>query len=607
MTSPVFGIVNLRPQVDPVSVVGADFSKIGIVTTSDDADAGVIPLNTPLRFNSQDSTFLAALGTGFLADAVRGINDQMGPLQSAADLIVIRVAVGSTLNNTMQNVIDGVTAMKGAPAAVNATPRIIICPGYTQYTTQIVSSATVTSAAKSGGNTGNGVLTLGTPDYLPGVQPGVYRVRFTGGAKSGTSAAKLGGNTGNGTLGSLTVDSSSVNGVWRVVCGLAATNGGTFSVLKPDGTTDGLAIVGTPYNSAAGPNFTLADGSSDFIVGDEFQITVVDSIPANGGTFAVTDPDGGLVNTGVVGTQFSHQVQFTIADGSTDFIIGDGFDLTAVVVASTIGANPVVASLESTLDALLAIAIVDGPDDTALNAENWRETINSERIMCTGVSCTVFEDADEVNRPTAPRIAGLIVRSDNAHGGRPFNPFANQQLYGILGPSRPIPFSMFDGSTEGQVMLSNQLAIIVRGELGVDSAITDAGFDFIGWQSASSNEDVWAQIHEIRGADYITVECAKITRTFLGKMVTADLAEAWLNSLRFMLRDHVHQNDILGFKVTFNPDLNSPTQIRLGHLTVSLAFEPGPAFTVATHNVLRYLPAIDDLVANIVAALGNGQ
>ncbi|MBX9761166.1 MAG: phage tail protein, partial [Beijerinckiaceae bacterium] len=115
MTAPVFGIINARPESEPIPVLGADFSKIGIITTSEDADEAVFPANALVNFSSSDPIYTAALGTGYLADAIRGINDQLGPLGTAADVTVVRVADGVDAAATLTNVIAGVSLMKMAP------------------------------------------------------------------------------------------------------------------------------------------------------------------------------------------------------------------------------------------------------------------------------------------------------------------------------------------------------------------------------------------------------------------------------------------------------------------------------------------------------------
>lgn len=91
-----------------------------------------------------------------------------------------------------------------------------------------------------------------------------------------TSAVKSSGaNTGNGVL---TVDATTpvlagaAVGVWTVRCIAAAANGGTFRVEDPKGLVRGDVAVGATF--ADGIKFAIADGSADFVVGDGFDITV---------------------------------------------------------------------------------------------------------------------------------------------------------------------------------------------------------------------------------------------------------------------------------------------------------------------------------------------
>jgi hypothetical protein len=97
---------------------------------------------------------------------------------------------------------------------------------------------------------------------------------------SGTvaSAAKSGGNTGNGTF---TLDATTPLvlgaklGVYTLRCIAAATNNGTFRLEDPDGLVLGDIVMsggaGTVSEQIKG---ALADGATDFVVGDGFDITV---------------------------------------------------------------------------------------------------------------------------------------------------------------------------------------------------------------------------------------------------------------------------------------------------------------------------------------------
>ena len=91
------------------------------------------------------------------------------------------------------------------------------------------------------------------------------------------SAAKAGGNTGGGTL---TLDATTPvlpgakSGVYTVRCVLApGSNGGSFEVADPDGNVIGSDVrVGATF--ANDVTFVIADVGTDFALGDGFDITV---------------------------------------------------------------------------------------------------------------------------------------------------------------------------------------------------------------------------------------------------------------------------------------------------------------------------------------------
>jgi phage tail sheath protein FI len=266
-------------------------------------------------------------------------------------------------------------------------------------------------------------------------------------------------------------------------------------------------------------------------------------------------------------------------------------------------ASPVVAALPAALETLLAVAVVDVDDTSAAKAIDARETMSSQRLMPVGVAARVYQGGNVVTRPMGPRVLGLFVRVDNENEGKPFDPIANRAIYGLAGLSRPIPFSLIDGSTEGQQMLDGEISIVVQGEVNVDGAVADGGFAFIGTDNTDTGE-LWKQIHQVRGADYIVVELMQIIRSFLGRKITVDMTEAFINSVLFMLRDHKAADDILGYnRDIFIPDQNSPEQIRLGRIKLDLGIEPAPVFKRADTDIRRYRPAVEGLIADIVARL----
>ena len=76
----------------------------------------------------------------------------------------------------------------------------------------------------------------------------------------------------------------------------------------------------------------------------------------------------------------------------------------------------------------------------------------------------------------------------------------------------------------------------------------------------------------------------------------------------FALRDHVNEGNILGYtpKIEmFKKSQNSPENIRLGRLKLTIGIEPCPVFKLAQHEIRRYRPAVDNLVNEIIARLSN--
>jgi len=86
-------------------------------------------------------------------------------------------------------------------------------------------------------------------------------------------AAANAGNTGNGVMGAVTEGAGAIVGVYNLVFEAAAANAGVFAVFDPNGAFVGQGKVAVLFNKG-GLSFTLADGSADFVAGDGFTITV---------------------------------------------------------------------------------------------------------------------------------------------------------------------------------------------------------------------------------------------------------------------------------------------------------------------------------------------
>lgn len=568
MTTPVFGTIDQRYSDEPLPTGPVDFSKIALVSTSTGADDDLFPAGVasdptsfvPVRFTSSDTAFTGKLGTGYLADAVRAVNAQVAPGGQAADITVIRVAEGGNLNQTFANLIAGLQALKKAPRKINATPRLVGTPGYTAQRLTGVGSIGLSSR-------GSGYTAAPT-------------VALTGGGGTGAAAT-----------------ATISRGVASVAIGSAGTGYTAASVVFSAPASGGPRAVGTVQISGGAVTGVTVTNKGHGYGPDE--------VPAVTITGDGTGAQATAMMTGVLEA-------ITVTNGGSGYTGaptvgltgGNGTGAAAAAVVEVL-ANPVVAALPEVLNALLAFSVVDVDDSSRDAAIDARETIGSERIMPIGVAARVFDvdGATPITRPMAPRILGLITRVDFQSGGKPFEPFANRQIYGIIGTSRNIEFDLRDGSVEGQQLLAAEVSIVVQGETDVDGAIADGGYVFIGTDNCATDGDLWQQAHQVRGADLIDVEHMRLTRLFLGRKISASNAEAWINSLKFNLRDHKAATDILGYKTEFKPDENSAEEVRAGRLTVDLGIEEAPVFRVAKRKVRRYRQAVNDLVADIAARI----
>jgi phage tail sheath protein FI len=487
MSVPTFGISITRIDNEPRPAVYSDMAVVGIIGTAPDADAETFPVNTPVFLYSDDATMMAGLGaSGTLRDAITLINAQLGEFQVAAKVVVVRVAGGEDINETIANIVGdgistGMNALLDAGPLLGVIPRLICAPGYTSQRDTGVTGIAVANA-------GSGYTTAPT-------------VTISGGGGSGATATA-------------TVADGAITG---------------FTITDP----------GSGYETA--PTVTLAGG-------------------------------GGTNGAGTA----------SIADL----------------------ANPVCAALPAVCAKLLAHAVVDGPATTRQDAINWRETISSDRLIPVDPAVKMLVGGVATVVPLSPAVIGLGVRRDHEKQGRPFHSWANQPVQGIVGPSRPISFSLTDGATEGQTLLSNNIGVLLRGELGVETAIASGGYVFVGTDNAGE-DDLWRFYNVTRGRDYIHLMLLRTLRFYLGRFnLTGQTIQAVQNTMVMSLRDLKADNDILGFEVRFTRDQNSPEDLRLGRFTINFAAEEAPVLRYLGIQSSRYRPALDALLGDLLSQVG---
>jgi len=550
---------------DPRPAIFSNMSIIGLVGVSPLADAGIFPVNTPVTLESDDADMLASLGTtGTLYDAIAAVNNQLGEFQVAAQVVVVRVAAGGTTAQTIANLVGDVNAKTGlyslidAPEELGVTPRLIAVPGYTSQALNQIASATITTR-------GTGYTTAPT-------------VAISGGGGTGGAAT----STISKGIGSMTVGAG----------GTGYTTPPTVSIPAPD-QPGGIQAVAHAVLTSNAVSSIVVD-----TVGKGYSVAPTITLTGGGGTgAAVTAVLTGVLDTIVFsdkGQNFTTAPTLTLSGGG-----GTGGAATAVLDTAT---NAVCAALPTVLDQLFAVAVVDGPSTNQTAALAWRSSMSSKRLIPVDpyVKILDIDGVSIITTPTSPYVLGLGVKVDHQYGGRPFHSFANQAINGIVGAARPIGFSILDGATEGQTLLANNVGIVVRGE-ATDTAIADGGYVFIGTDTTSA-DTLWKFYNQVRGRDYIHLMFIKTLRFYLGRYnLTKHTVQAVLNTMNSALAQLQATDDILGFRCEFQADKNSPDELRLGRFTLGFYAEEAAPLVGMTIESRRYRPALDALVADLVA------
>lgn len=404
----------------------------------------------------------------------------------------------------------------------------------------------------------------------------VVIVRVAAGADADETIANIVGDQGSETgLFAFLNAGTDLGYIPRLICAPG------FTAQRPSGV-DSLTISAAGTGYEVGDAITGTGGDGTGFAGE------VSSVGGSGEITGVT------ITTAGTGYTAAPTLSVTTSGGS-------GATITATIADL---ANAVCAALPSICSQLLAHAVVDGPGTTQLAATDWRETLASERLIPVEPAVLVSQDGSPVTIPMSPGVIGIGVRRDYEKDGLPFWSWANQQMQGIVGPSRNIRFSLTDGATEGQSLLAANIGILIRGEMGVETAASDSGFVFIGTDNTSTDE-LWQFYNVTRGRDFINLMMLNTLKPYLGRYnITGQVIEDIISTMKLALRDLKAQGAILGYNVTFTRDQNSPETIRLGKLTVGFEAEEAPVLRFLNVRSARYRAALDTLLDDLMAQVG---
>ncbi len=139
----------------------------------------------------------------------------------------------------------------------------------------------------------------------------------------------------------------------------------------------------------------------------------------------------------------------------------------------------------------------------------------------------------------------------------------------------------------------------------MESAIASGGFIF--WGTDTLSEDpLWQFAHVVRLRDYIELGQVRTLRFFLGRFnISVATVNAILETMRSQLSSLEARGYLLGFRVGFEPDKNSPEELRMGNLQVLFRAEEAPVLRKITISSRRFRQAFDDLVNSVATSLNS--
>lgn len=208
--------------------------------------------------------FLVSEGAGWRSREAITIN--AGESLEAGQVLgkITRAANGAVVTGSIAGTTLTVTAVTSGKLAV----------GQTISGSGVTAGTTITALGTGIGGTGT---------YTVSASQTVASTAIT----ATSASAVAGSNTGNGVMGAITVSNTAKAGAYSLKFTKAVTNAGDFQLVDPNGVVVGTGSVGAAF-SGGGLAFTLADGSTDFAVGDSFAITVAEG----SGHYAKHDPVG---------------------------------------------------------------------------------------------------------------------------------------------------------------------------------------------------------------------------------------------------------------------------------------------------------------------------
>ncbi|WP_153448727.1 phage tail sheath C-terminal domain-containing protein [Vibrio algicola] len=223
----------------------------------------------------------------------------------------------------------------------------------------------------------------------------------------------------------------------------------------------------------------------------------------------------------------------------------------------------VAAELEAKAARLRAIAYLDCVLTATYTDAMKRARQFGERVEVTWPWVRVFDtdQAIDIDRPYSARAAGLRARIDAEKGF--WWSKSNQQVYGIVGTSQAVDWSLGDPNTTANMLNENKVSTIIR----------EGGFLHWGNRTCSTDPK-WTFEQTRRTADMINDSVQRSHMWAVDRNITKTYTDDVISGVNAYLRDLKAQGAIINGECWSDPELNTPTNIQQGIVYFDFDFCP---------------------------------
>ena len=230
---------------------------------------------------------------------------------------------------------------------------------------------------------------------------------------------------------------------------------------------------------------------------------------------------------------------------------------------SGVTANAVTAALIPIAERLRAVVIADGPNTTEAEALAAAADFGSDRLYIVDPWPKVFDSdaAGVAVRPPSGFAAGALARRDIEKGFW-WSP-SNQNLNLVVGVSRPVAFGLSDSQTEANRLNEGNVAVIIH----------QNGYRLWG-NRTTATDPLWAFLSVRRTADMIYDSIERAHLWAMDRPQSAQLIVDIRDSVQAYLDELTGLGALLGGRVWFDPELNSPAVLQSGRVYLDFDIEP---------------------------------